>query len=538
MSIDSNVDDLWDLLKHLEPWERRILIWHLKRRPSQTPPDPLPYLWCLIGGRNSGKTVTASNHVFEVACKLAATLPFTPENQVIRVALIGETAADVKKTMIEGATGILAVIPPESLLSWNRSQGELTVDLPQSDKMPHQRQIYFTSYSSQKPDQLRGPQLHCAWIDEVAKLEDADQDPQKAGTTFSNLQLALRKGIPHMVVTGTPRPCRLVRYVVEHPNAVVHRMKSVENYDNVPDVVREEWARINPSSRTARQELDAEILDDNPEAVFFADVIDENRQAVPTDDPEMALVLGWDPSVTSGEDSDEAGIILTAWTPERREKRDQSGSGFIPAQAYIIGDRSGRFTPSEQTSLVIKIMLDHDVADLVFETNQGADFILTQLQSELTAQCEAPPIRRELRSKAVRYGSLRRYRYRGIKADGEPFSFVVNAIHATRGKQLRAEVAAMKYDNGQVHHPLEGLSTLEKEMTGWSPLSKKSPNRVDAITYTLLHIFGAKQMLRRAPARLIAPSTEPIRLMPADGIRNRGAVSLYSVDIMENRGPR
>lgn len=490
----------------------------------------------LAGGlwhHNSGKTVTASNHIFEMAC----TLPFTPGNRIVRVALVGETMGDVKKTMIEGETGLLRIIPREMLTSWNRSQGEMTIEMPEGPHTPERRLIYFTSYSSQQPNQLRGPQFHLAWIDEPAKLWDSAKDPQKAGTTFSNLTLALRVGKPHLIVSGTPTPCALVRYLAEHPRAVVHRMKSIDNAANVDEVVLEEWSRLAPTSRTARQELDAEILEDNPEAVFFQDIINDNRRACPTNDPELAMVLGWDPSVTSGEDSDEAGIIVTAWTPERREKRDQSGKGFHQAEAYVIGDRSGRYTPSEQTRLVVTLMLDHDIADLVFETNQGADFLLTQIQSELTAQCEEPPIRRELRSKAVKYGQLKRFRFRGIRRDGTPFTFIANAIHASKGKQLRAEVAAMKYDNGQVHHPVEGLEALEKEMTGWSPLQKKSPNRVDAITYTLLHIFGAKQMLRHAPARLSAPQSS-VALVPADGMRNRGTVSLYSVDIMTNRGPR
>jgi phage terminase large subunit-like protein len=526
-------EEIYALAGHLPEHELRFLIWHLKRREAQTPPDPLPYIWFLLGGRYSGKTVTASNHIFEVAC----TLPYTPENRSVRVALVGETAGDVKKTMVEGLTGLLKVIPEEMVLAWNRSQGELTVEVPQGYSVPERREIRFTSYSSESPNQLRGPNFHLAWIDEPAKLRDADEDPQKAGTTFSNLTLSTRVGRPHIIVSGTPTPCRLVRYLRDHPRSVVHLMRSRDNAANVDETVIEEWDRIAPASRTARQELDAEILEDNPEAVFFQDIINSNRAGVPDDARDYAEVLGWDPSMTSGEDSDDAGIILTGWTPERRDGGKQSGKAFTSAEAYVLADLSGRYTPTEQTRLVIHTVLEREVADLVFESNQGADFVLTQIQSELTAQTIEPPTRRELRSKALKYGALKRYRFRVVKEDGTPFSFVVNAIHAMKGKQLRAEVAAMKYDSGQVHHPPEGLLTLEKEMTGWSPLAKKSPDRVDAVTYTLLHIFGAKQMMRHSPARLIGPVTTPGRLVPADGPGNRAMATVYSMDIMDRRGP-
>jgi phage terminase large subunit-like protein len=210
----------------------------------------------------------------------------------------------------------------------------------------------------------------------------------------------------------------------------------------------------------------------------------------------------------------------------------QSGKAFTPAEAYVLADLSGRLGPTEQTRLVVRTVLEQEVDDLVFETNQGAEFILTQINAELTTQA-AEYSRRELRAKALKYGSLKRWRYRVVRQDGTPFSFVLNGIHAQKGKQLRAEVAAMRYDSGQVHHPAEGLPELEREMTGWSPLAKKSPDRADAAVYTLLHIFGAKQMIRHGPARLSAPTLAPASLLPAD--RLRGAASIYSMDIIDRR---
>jgi phage terminase large subunit-like protein len=435
----------------------------------------------LLGGRNSGKTITASNHIFEIA----ATLPYIQDNRIVRVAFIGETAGDVKKTMIEGKTGILDVLKNTDLVTaWNRSQGELTITLPESPFSAYRREILITSYSSQSPDQLRGPAFHLAWIDEVAKLEDANENPMKAGTTFSNLVMALRNGErPHMVVTGTPTGCWLVRHLRDHEKSVLHNMPSINNSANVPQETRDEWARTPATSRFARQEIYGEILEDNAEALFFQDVIDDTRAPCPTDDSDLRKVLGWDPSVSSGEDSDEAGIVIVGWTPERRPDRHrQKGDAFLPAQAYVLADRSGRYSPTEQTRIVVRALLEDGVKDLVFESNQGADFVLTQLHNELATQTADTPHRRDLKSKNLKYGSLKRYRFRGTRMDGEPYAFIVSAVHAQKGKQLRAETVSMKYDTGQVHHPPEGLPLLEREMTGWNPLvkSKISPGRLDA----------------------------------------------------------
>src|SRR5688500_14655837 len=97
-----------------------VLKYEYLRRPEQTPPDPLPDIWLCLGGRGSGKTWTASNHIF-AWCK---NLPWTAKNKTIRVALVGEVLADVKKTMIEGDTGLKSLIPEELVVLDNRSMGE------------------------------------------------------------------------------------------------------------------------------------------------------------------------------------------------------------------------------------------------------------------------------------------------------------------------------------------------------------------------------------------------------------------------------
>ena len=68
-----------------------------------------------------------------------------------------------------------------------------------------------TTYSGDAPEQLRGPQHHYAWCDEVAKWRYAQE-------AWDNLELGLRLGQhPQVVATTTPRPIPLLRQLLADP---------------------------------------------------------------------------------------------------------------------------------------------------------------------------------------------------------------------------------------------------------------------------------------------------------------------------------
>jgi len=61
-------------------------------------------------------------------------------------------------------------------------------------------------------------------------------------------------------------------------------------------------------TRLGRQELNAELLEDNSGALFHLENIEANRV---TKVPELSrVVVAIDPATTSGEDSDETGIVV------------------------------------------------------------------------------------------------------------------------------------------------------------------------------------------------------------------------------------
>jgi phage terminase large subunit-like protein len=76
--------------------------WHRLARPSQRAPDGNWRIWLVLAGRGFGKTRSGAEWVREQVESARAR----------RIALIGPTAADVRRTMIEGDSGLLAVCPP------------------------------------------------------------------------------------------------------------------------------------------------------------------------------------------------------------------------------------------------------------------------------------------------------------------------------------------------------------------------------------------------------------------------------------------
>lgn len=520
---------------HLYPVYR----WWMQRRKAQVCPNPVPTIWFLLGGRGSGKTWTASNHIYDYCVRL----PYTTENDIVYIALVGATFEDVKNTMVEGKSGLLNVIPEENLINWNRTSGELKFFIREDDKY---REVRANTYTAERPEKLRGPNTHVAWLDEMAKFRDADKDPTKAGTTFNNMMLGLRLGTePHVIVTGTPTPCKLVKYLLEHPDMKLSHMTTLDNAKNLPKSFLDELLRLRPGSRTYDQEVLAKVLLDNPDAIFSQEIIDDNREALP-DDPEIKVlkVLGYDPAASSSPDADECGIIVTGYTPEVQQRTAGRPIVIKPIHAYILKDLSGHFTPSEQTQKVIKTMLADKIDDLVFEQNQGVEFVMGALEQAIKDNTIEYKKRGGKKPKKTDYGIVKKWDFSGTDLDGEPFKFSIFAIHAVSGKTLRAEMVSGRYDSNQVHHPVDPLPTcelqncnanLEFQMTSWDPVtSKNSPDRLDAMVYTLLHIFSGNGLLTHGKVTISRPPADVDQMSSEHGaVRKRGKskAGIYSLDI-------
>ena len=325
--------------------------------------------------------------------------------------------------MVEGESGLLAIAPP-----WDRPDYE-----PSKRRLTWENGAIATTYSADEPERLRGPQHDLAWCDELA----AWRYPE----AWDMLMFGLRLGDdPRAVVTTTPRPSRLIKALVADPRVVVTRGTTYENAENLAPAFLEQIIRRYEGTRLGRQELDAEILEDVPGALWSRLEIEAARVSVL---PELTrVVVAIDPAAGSGEHADETGIVVAG--------RDAVGQG------YLLADLSGHYTPPEWARAAIAAYRAHAADRIVAEVNNGGDMVEATLR---------------------------------VVDASVPFS----AVHASRGKVARAEPVAALYEQGRVRH-LGAFPVLEDQMCAFAhdfdrAAAGYSPDRVDALVWALTELL-------------------------------------------------
>ncbi len=297
-----------------------------------------------------------------------------------------------------------------------------------------------TTYSAEEPDQLRGPQHDGALADEVA----AWQHPE----AYDQLRFGLRIGHhPRVVVTTTPRPTAIIRNLIDDPLSVVTRGRTADNRANLSPGVVAELERRYGGTRLGRQELDGEVLTDTPGALWTYGSFEGARGRVDKAPDLRRVVVAIDPAVTSSEVSDETGIVVV-------------GVGYDD-RGYVLADHSGRYTATQWASLAVGLYRKHHADRIVAEVNNGGDLVEAALRT------------------VDRSVSFR-------------------AVHASRGKAIRAEPVAALYEQGRVSH-VGVLKELEDQMVTWSPISDKaSPDRLDALVWGLTNLMVSDKPPRTA----------------------------------------
>lgn len=444
--------------------------WDFWARPSQREPEGDWFLWFLRGGRGASKT--------RVGAEFSKQRCLAQPNQ--RWALVAETFGDGRDTMVEGDSGLLSIIPWRALRggtqddAWNRSLGELFLANGSKLKI----------YSSEKPGQLRGPQHHGAWGDEPAKWHDAYLGDAE-DTTWSNLLLGLRLGAkPQVVLTGTPKPVKLLVGTPERPGLlkdpspkfIVTVMSTYENLENLSPVFRDVVIPRYEGTRLGRQELHAELIETVEGAIFDYDDIAKYRVSPTAETPFDAFalrrrVVAVDPAGTAEKRSDECGMVVVgedALTPASRE-------------AYVLQDASGRVPVEVWAARAVDLAITWKASRIVSEVNYGGDLVT----SAIVAECER---------RGASITKVRRKKPDGTESgwdwqiDLGEWAFTVAGVWAKDSKSLRAEPHAIRYKQGRIHH-VGVFVELEHEQTTWVP-GEESPNRLDALVHGLTDIFG------------------------------------------------
>jgi phage terminase large subunit-like protein len=300
-----------------------------------------------MGGRGAGKTRTGAEWVRGVALGLRG---FAHE-PVGRIALIGETAADVRDVMIEGVSGLLAIHARDERPIWESSRRRL--------RWPNG--AIAQVFSADDPDQLRSPQFECAWLDELAKWRYAQE-------AFDMLQFGLRIGHhPRQIITTTPRPTALIKGLMKDPRTAITHAATDANRDHLPVSFFEQIVGRYRGTKLGRQEIDGALIDDCADALWTRAMIETQRcmQA-----PALCeIVIAIDPPATAHKRSDQCGIVAVG--------RDEGGEIYVLADATLAAARPQAWA---QKAIALYHQLEAD--RLVVEVNQGGDMVNAVISQE------------------------------------------------------------------------------------------------------------------------------------------------------------
>ncbi len=404
--------------------EQLLRYWPIRCRPEQRLPglsrqhDPWT-LWLMLGGRGAGKTRTGSEWIRGVAL---GELDFT-DAPMRRIALIGETFSDARNVMVEGPAGILAVHARHERPTWSPSLRKL--------EWPNGAVAHV--FSAEDPDSLRGPQFEAAWADELAKWKHVEE-------TWDMLQFGLRLGAhPRQMVTTTPRPIPLLKRFLADPSVAVSRARTSDNAANLAPAFLEAVVGRYAGTRLGRQELDGDIIEDRPDALWTRDMIEKSRiDGVP---PLMRIVVAVDPPASSSKRADACGIVAAGL--------DEGGTAYVLEDATASG-----LKPPEWAAKAVALYRRLEADALVVETNQGGEMAT------------------------------------GVIREVDP-SVPVMSVRATRGKYLRAEPVSVLYAQRRVRH-VGALPELEDELCDFGPgglTSGRSPDRMDALVWALTELM-------------------------------------------------
>jgi phage terminase large subunit-like protein len=274
------------------------------------------------------------------------------------------------------------------------------------------------------------------WCDEVTAWKYPDE-------AWEQMEFGLRQGRnPQVVITTTPKPTKLIKGLAASPDTYVTHGSTYDNKANLAKKFYEKIICKYEGTRLGRKELNAELLDDRPGALWTLKAIDADRVRLC---PSFLtrVVVGVDPAVTSGDDSAEWGIVVVGMGP------NPDGQVW-PPHFYVIDDLSRKLSPNEAAQLVVHGYRVHKADRIVAEVNNGGDLVEAIL--------------------------------RNVSLD-----FAYSAVRASRGKLTRAEPISALYEQHRVHH-VGAYGLLEDQMCDYVPFLSKSPDRMDALVWALTEL--------------------------------------------------
>ena len=399
-----------DALAKLTPETRAQLKWHWPfwARPNQLAPEGDWQTWLVLAGRGFGKTEAGAQWI-RARVKAGAR----------NIALIAETQKDLEEVMV---ARILKISPPDERPTVRYKPVRLT--------WPNGAMAL--GYNGTEPDQLRGPEFDTCWCDEFAKYRYARE-------LWDMLQFTMRRPDPRVLVTTTPRPIPVLKEILADASTTTTRGTTMDNRGNLPASFITKILSKYDGTRLGRQELNAEILDDVPGALFIRDMFESTRIR---EAPELQrVVVAVDPSGTKGgAGNDDVGIVI-------------AGLG-IDGRGYILADWTCNLGPAGWGRRAVEAYRHFEADRIVAEINYGGAMVESTI--------------------------------RAIDANVS-----YSEVRASRGKVARAEPVAALFEQKRISF-VGGMPELEDQLCGFTPsgyIGPNSPDRADAMVWAITELM-------------------------------------------------
>lgn len=334
--------------------------------------------------------------------------------------IVAPTYRDAWTVCVEGESGLLAALgttPGEvkqgtskTVLYAHRSYGEIGL---------RNGHTIFIDSADDGALRVQGKNLSACWCSEIGLWEKWD-------TAWNeSIRYAVRKGVSVVLADGTPkasRPARalvrsLIRNEPEHGGVIVRRLRTIDNVANLSRSFYRAVVGASKGTRLERQELEGELLDDVPNALWLRDQLEAIQ--VPAVGGEGGIpflhraVIGVDPS-DGNETSDEQAYTIAGL------------GGDLLDTLYVAKNWGGQEAPASfARRVILEAVAWH--ARIVVEKNHGGEWLRSTF--------------RQVMKELVQSGR--------VPADHQP---PVVLIWASLAKRVRAEPVSALYERGVVRH--------------------------------------------------------------------------------------
>lgn len=399
--------------------------------PHQVPPPGGWYGWLLLAGRGAGKTDACARYVHEHVMGP----PCLPGPVPHWVGIIAPTLGDAATSCFSGPSGLSAHSPDAKMVN---TTGGTIIRWPNGSVAK-----LFGANTDEQTERLRSGGNRClAWLEEMAAWRYLD-------ATWAQMRFGLRSGPrPHWIASTTPKPRPLIKKIASggFHNVVFSRASMYDNphlQEHVKQALLEEYE----GTDIGRQELMAEILDEDSNALWTRATLESSRVQVGTLPKLIRVSVGVDPSGGAGEQ----GIVAVGKAMLEYER--EGGKKSTLAHGYVLGDRTVHLKPEGWGKAAVQAAIDFEADDIAVEINYGGAMAISTIRAA---------------------------------ADNMGVNIPIKMVRATRGKVVRAQpVSALSAQNRW--HMVGTMPELEDQLATWYPELDWSPDRLDAMVWPAWH---------------------------------------------------